>query len=457
MNDTMNDMNNDGKRQRLIRLGSEKLADALLDLAERSDEAHNLVERLVSLPKKNIRRFKSRLRALKKKRKFIDWRGASGFARGLEDILEDLRAGVEDPHTGVELVIEFFKCDCAAFGRADDSNGMIGDVFSRTARDLFSEYAERCPDKEWIIEQLIDLYRKDDYGVRDALIDAANEFLPEESLRALAERLWQLAEKEPRDSHEKQHWLLAVESLARQLKDAPLFEKARCAGWPELTTPAFLDIARVYLEAGDAETALSWTKRVPEEEMFRAYERDNLLMEIYEKRGDKDKLAEVAWRIFRRHRSESTLSALLNIIGEDARAEIIKDEVNIILASKRISYSDAGFLINVGQIGAAENYLLHHADELNGDSYEYLLPLARGMEKHERFLAASVIYRALLDSILRRAQSRYYHHGVRYLRKLDSMAERISDWKGFSPQDAYKAGLLQGHGRKSSFWSRYRE
>ena len=133
---------------------------------------------------------------------------------------------------------------------------MIGDVFCKTARDLFSHYAADCPDKNWLIEQLIDIYAEDDYGIREALLDAAHEFLPEASLRTLAEHLWQLAEKEPKDSHEQRHWLFAVESLARQLKDAPLFEKARRASWPELTTAACLDIAEAYLEAGDADIAI---------------------------------------------------------------------------------------------------------------------------------------------------------------------------------------------------------
>ena len=39
-------------REQLIKLGAEKLADALLDLSTRSDQAAQLVEQLLSLPEK---------------------------------------------------------------------------------------------------------------------------------------------------------------------------------------------------------------------------------------------------------------------------------------------------------------------------------------------------------------------------------------------------------------------
>lgn len=92
---------------------------------------------------------------------------------------------------------------------------------------------------------------------------------------------------------------------------------------------------------------------------------------------------------------------------------------------------------------------------MDGDLYTVLLPLTESMEQGERWLAAVIIYRALLESILRRAQTRYYHHGVRYLRRLDDLASKVENWREFLPHDSYKQGLLKDHGRKRSFWSRY--
>ena len=77
----------------------------------------------------------------------------------------------------------------------------------------------------------------------------------------------------------------------------------------------------------------------------------------------------------------------------------------------------------------------------------------------ERLLASSdekiLHLRALLDSILQRAQSKYYHHGVRYLRKLDHLALKIQDWQNLGSHEAYKAAVAEQHARKRSFWGQY--
>jgi hypothetical protein len=70
-------------------------------------------------------------------------------------------------------------------------------------------------------------------------------------------------------------------------------------------------------------------------------------------------------------------------------------------------------------------------------------------------LTASLFYRALLDSILRRGQTKTYGHGARYLRKLDLLAKTVNDWKEMKPHAGDTAQIKQKHGRKTSLWARY--
>ena len=143
------------------------------------------------------------------------------------------------------------------------------------------------------------------------------------------------------------------------------------------------------------------------------------------------------------------------MVGQDKKEQVLEGEVGAILDKTEFSSQDAVFLIQIGMPESAESYVLKNAEELNGDFYGGLLPLAEFMEKDGRPLCASVIYRALLDSILRRAQTKSYPHGVRYLRKLDRLAGSISDWRKIAPHDFYLGEIKVNHGRKSSFWSRY--
>lgn len=444
----------DPRKQKLIDLGPDALADALLNLAVHSDEADDLIEQLIATPKENVQRFKKKLSGLKHSGRFIDWREAAGFSRELEMLLQDLKAGVDDPLTGVELVAAFYEADNTIFEMCDDSSGQIGDVFRYDAKKLFVDYASRCDDKEKIAGIILKVNQEDNYGIRDTLIDCAGECLPEETIRTMIAKLQKWADKE-KDEYGKRHHLRSIELMARQIKDAKLFEKTRIASWGKLNSAALIDIARVYLESGDVETAHSLLKRLPEDETYQAYERDKLLEEIYNKQENSEKLTELLYQKFRSYRSTDTLRVLLDVIGHDKYDEVIIDEVAQILKAARLRESDAEFLISVGKIDEAEAYLLKRANQLNGNYYGSLLSLAETMETKKRHLAASLIFRSLLVSILERCYAKAYSHGVSYLKKLDKLAVNISDWKEFNHHEAFKEQIIEAHGRKRSFWSKY--
>ena len=79
------------------------------------------------------------------------------------------------------------------------------------------------------------------------------------------------------------------------------------------------------------------------------------------------------------------------------------------------------------------------------------------MEAKNRPLSASLLYRSLLTSILQRANTKAYSHGIRYLKKLDKLSQDISDWQGISPHESFKQQIKNSHDRKRSFWSKYVE
>ncbi len=402
----------------------------------------------------NLKRCKRKIAGLKRASRFVPFKESSGFARELETVLQEIKAGVDDPLTGVELIVAFFETDAGTFGRCDDSNGFIGDVYGIDAQKLFVEYASRLTDKEKIVDILFELNQKDDYGVRDVLIDCANQYLPVSNIRAMIS-MFQTCCNQANDVNNTRHWLRLIESLARQIKDAALFEKARLASWSELSTAACVDISQVYLESGDTQRALSWVEKVPENDTFLLRERNQLLIEIYRNLGDQDKLYTILHRNFRLYRSVDTLQELLDVIGKDKQYDVVEKEVNALMNQSKFNISDAEFLLSIGKIDEAETYILSHANQLNGDLYTGLIHLARGMEKENHALVASILYRALLTSILTRGYIKAYSYGIRYLMKLDRLSTKISDWKGFDDHEAFVVQIKQEHGRKRRFWESY--
>ncbi|MBI9113344.1 lipopolysaccharide assembly protein LapB [Maridesulfovibrio ferrireducens] len=442
------------RKQKLLNLGPEVLVDALLDLAVYSETADGLVERLIATPTESVQRFKYKLSSLRKSGDFVSWKAALGFARELCALLDDLKAGVTDPCTGVSLVAEFYEADESILNSCDDSSGYVGDVFRVDANELFWKYADRCPDKEVVANILLELNLKDDFGVRDILVGSAGKFLPESVIRSMISVFQKRADDE-KEAFSRRHHLGLIEVLARQIKDAELFEKTRIASWGELSTAAYVDIARVYLECGNVEVAHSWLKKIPEGENFKGYEREQLLAEIFRKQGNTKQLIELLYQKFRSYHSVETLQELLDVMGNDNRGEVVAAEVQNILQNSEFLDSDAEFLISIGKIDDAEEYLLKRASQLDGQFYGSLLSLAESMEAENRYLVASLLYRSLLISILERGYSKAYSHGVRYLKKIDLLGGIISDWKGFDPHNIFKDIIRQAHGRKYSFWSKY--
>ncbi len=88
-------------------------------------------------------------------------------------LLQDLKPSVSGPLTGIELVAAFYEADNAILARCDDSSGNIDDVFRYDAKELFVVYASRCNDKEKIADIILKMNQKDNYGIRDTLINCA--------------------------------------------------------------------------------------------------------------------------------------------------------------------------------------------------------------------------------------------------------------------------------------------
>lgn len=443
------------KKSKLQKIGINALVDALLELASRCEAGEDFIDRLLLPQSESYKYFSTELTKLANSDRFIPWKHSMSFAQELEQLLDDIKAKVNDPEAGVNLASRFFELDEPIFERSDDSSGSIGTVFTYDAAQLFSFFAAQCQDKEWIAQKVVEIVQKDEYCVRDSLLEHVHEFLDTEQLTKLAEQFSILAADDSNDFRQRRAWS-HVHTLARQLKDPEMFELARlAASSPRDSSKAHLEIAEVYLESGKPEIALSWIEKIPPEDTFVSYDRQKLLITVYGQLGKRKEQEEAVWAFFRRFRDEDNLQTLLEIVGPEKRDSIIADESVIILSEPSLCSSNLEFLVENERLQDAERYILDREDQLNGESYYSLEPIAQAFEQREFPLAASVIYRKLLESVLERRVSKYYHHGVRYLKQLDKLAKMIPDWRGRTPHSEYFQTIHDEHKRKTAFWSKY--
>jgi len=447
-------MNKNEIRKKLINLGTEYLADTLLELSTYSEEADNLLTRIISTPEENLKNFKSKLSKLKRSKRFIYRSESAGLANELNSLLNDLSAAITDPVIGIKFLVSFYESDKHIFNNCDDSYGHVGEVFVIYAKDLFIQYASKCADKDKIANIILKLNKIDDYGVRFAVIDSVSEFLPEKNIRSMIENLKKKIDIEENDD-DKNHYLSLIKSLAKQLKDTELFEETVMASYRKLSTPSLIDISKLYFEKQDFNTALSYLSKTPENDSFMRDKQDELLINIYRKLNDNQNLSKILYRKLSNNRTKENLNELLEVIGMNKYDEFIKDELEKIFNFKFFNRADVEFLISIGKIDDAERYIFEKETQINGDFYDSLLPLAKSFESEKCYLATTVIYRKLIISILERGYTKAYTYCAGYLKKLDKLSDSIIDWDKFDNHDEFKHFLHQTHGLKKSFWAKY--
>lgn len=383
-------------------------------------------------------------------------RETAEFADEIGCRLAELDSKVDDPETGTKLVAAFLATSESVYARCDDSNGDLQDVYEGDGAELFVGYASRWNGKDEVARLAERIFFGDSHGgIGQAIFGKAVAFLPGSDVLRMAERVEEAA---GRPGNEREMWRLCagVETLARTLGEIDIFARNRIRRAGKNPSAAFVDIAEVCLEAGDAGRALSWLTRVPGDG-WESCRRDELLLDAYRVLGDVSKQTEVAWRIFKRDRCRDAFDGLIAVIGDGEREAVLSAEAVGILADPQFVVTDAVFLADTGRWDDAEDYLVTRAGQVDGGHYSLLQPLAEALISASRPLAATVVYRALLESILRKARSKAYYYGAQYLVVLGDLAAEVADWRGIKSHEPWAEALGRTHSRKSAFWAAVRE
>lgn len=117
------------------------------------------------------------------------------------------------------------------------------------------------------------------------------------------------------------------------------------------------------------------------------------------------------------------------------------------------AYSQARFFAETGDTSTAADIVERGGEALANEFYGGLLDLVKLLEK-DHPLAATILYRANLESILKQAKSKNYGYAASYAKKLIQLSVRVDDWKTVTPHGVYWKFIEETHKRKSAFWAR---
>ena len=448
--------------ENLVALGAEKLAQLVLDETRANAPFRKKVNAALAGAKGAeavAALIDRRLAALEKARSMVAWEKKKEFAADLaatvETIVKELAAA--DAALAIERLLRFIDTHATVFERIDDSGSRIQDVYWRAAQSA-PELAAQLPEEQraGLVKPLTKSLDVDTHGLGANVAITIAALLPKPALAAFDQSL--------KTAGNDDRYIAVRQAIAEARGDLDQFLvlEAQRSEWRQNPLRA----AEKLLAAGRLDEALSWARRehrggfayasatdVADGRIKRPHDlqRVDLEARILEAQGDREAAQTLRWQAFETTLDPGVLRAFVKKLGDFEDDDAIDRAFAHAEASGQI-HTALAFFIAWPRLDGAAKLVLAKAGQWDGRHYGPLSDAAAVLE--EKFpLAASVLYRALLDDILTRGKSQAYGHGARYLAKLDSLAAEIPAWGGIDNHVAYTLGLQKGHGRKYGFWS----
>ncbi|MDZ5646488.1 DUF6880 family protein [Nitrospirillum sp. BR 11828] len=449
----------------LVALGPEKLAQIILDEAADSAPFRKRVNAaLASLkgPDAVAKLVDRRLGALERAQSLIPWEKEKAFAADLQatvdTIVKELAAA--DAFAAVNRLLRFLGTQQDVLERTVDSGGRLSNLYweaAESAHEMLERLkpVERAQVAQWLTGAL----ESDDYSL---FLRVALVLVP--LLSDAQGRDWESALAKVGGDLAAPLEVRQALAEARGDMDTVMALEARLPSWRQ--NP--MRLAERLLAAGRYEDALRWVRTEDKPNRLivattaellsgtlqrRWSNPDKIQLEakILEAMKDRAAAQSLRWKGF-----EATLNATLlrdYIAKLDDFQEFDElDRAFALVAASKDPHTALDFFIRWPRLDLAASLVFARRGEWRGAYYDVLSDAAMALE--EKFpLAATVLYRVLLDDILGRGVSAAYGHGARYLARLGALAPRIEAYSGMDNHTTYALRLRKDHGRKSSFWS----
>lgn len=454
-------------------LGVDKLAQLVLEEAERNAGFRRQVKAALagkSGPEAIAKLIDRRLSGLARAKSFIEWDKSRAFADDLRSMTDTITAelGPVAPALAIDRLLRFIATHEQVFERVDDSSGRVQAVYYQAIHSTGDLAANLpVPEAEALPEKIMAALGETTHGYLANVTEAVAPHLPQDSLArwdsdlkdAIAERQ---AEEAARKSDDwfysmTSQWAGMRQILASARGDIDLLIALEVKKKPHMQDT--LAIAAQLLEVGRSAEALEWVRKDGRHTFGKSYnglspERVSLEAHILDVTGDRSGAQALRWRCFEARLSADILREYLKQLPdfEDIEAE---ERAHAIALEKSDPDAALQFFLDWPRLDLAAKLITTHPHSWDGGDW-HILPKIASLLEHDHPVAATILYRTLLDSILDRARSKAYGHGAKYLGKLALLAHDADPIRPGTMTDhaTYLAKLKKTHPRKSGFWAR---
>lgn len=456
----------------LKELGPDKLAQIVLSEAGQNAGFARLVGAALAGqvgPEAIAKLVDRRLAGLDRARGFVDWNKAATFRDDLQSTVDMISAELlaRAPALALDRLLRFIATHEAVFARIDDSSGAIQNVYydaiERTGEataKLSEAEAELVPGK------IMAALGNSTHGYLLDVGDAVAATLPQDTLARWEDDLVQIQTQNDLAEQDQSDFPSYASSQIRDLRQTIAIARGDLDTLIALEAqkqPHVQDtvgIAERLFAAGRATDALEWVRRPgrsgwdPSKGAGTSL-RARLEARILTALGDKAAAQDLRWQAFEQTLDVDVLREHVAALADFAEFDVL-DRAFAHALGQADRTKALEFLMAWPRRDLAARLIVNRATEWDGNQYYTLPPIAEALED-EFPLAATILYRALLDDILRKARSKAYPYAARYLKRLGQIATDIqSDLlrpNAIPDHAAYLAALERNHARKVGFWA----
>ena len=463
----------------LMALGTETLAELLLETVK-GDAARQRRVRLVLAAGQGAEAVavdvRKRFATIRKARSYISRKKQRTLAKELSELTEliETRIAESAPDLAFDLLWEQLHLARGILERTDDAWSAIGDVMHQAMEAVARLSAKLTKPPEDLAEDVFDAVVGDVFGTFEHAVRATSDALGASGMARLKTLAREAAEAPAPEAEIALYAVLTGASrsearakAARQRRIHLLLQdladlEGDVDAWLAQYTPQQLTAETVapaaadrLLQAGRAEEALALVEAALERREGSTRDRpdlDEAHFACLEALGRKDDLIAALWERFETRLCPAALQWHLKLLPdfEDIEAE---DRARAHILGYHPIQSALLYCQRAPDLSLAAQLVLARYDEIDGEAYELLSPLADELSAHHP-LAAVLLWRAMIDFALRRGRTGRYGHAARHLMACTTADMSIEDYAGHPSHYAYVEGLRRNYGRKAAFWER---
>lgn len=441
-------------QENLASLGAEKLARFILEHIEKDNIFYQSVYSMIecNLYSSNLYNIAiERIKNIFKSKRFYHRGADRELDFEISDIVRLIREdiapkNIEDAILALQYLVEhgdkIIECvdtsDGSVYPHLQEAVALLGDVWSK-----FS-----AAEPKRIAEYVYNRIQENDYGIFDEIIANFKNVLGKRGLSAL-ENLIRLSLVNSDNHYSKRRWSGSLEKIADAEGDVDKYISIIHEFEGKESEYGRVKCSQHLAQAGRAEEALKMLEGIKSSGAW-THDIDSTLIHCYELLNRTEDLRLLYEDKFFDYPTKDRLACILKIVGD---TKLNREKyINLALENNPNEYYKIEFLTELEEIERAADLVRKYINNWDGDRYSYLVPAASLLEKQFP-LEASILYRALIISILERAKSRYYHHAVTYYNQLQKLSEEITSYHSFDSHEQFIENLNLVHFRKKAFWS----